>query len=77
MLVCVLHHLIADGWSRGVFIDELAACYQAFNRQVPVSLPELPIQYGDVAVWQRQWQTSGTAKTQLAYGSVAPLFPNF
>ncbi len=67
VLLVVLHHLIADGWSRGVFIEELAACYQAFNCQVPLSLPELPIQYGDVAVWQRQWQTSETAKTQLAY----------
>ncbi|MBD2120465.1 amino acid adenylation domain-containing protein [Trichocoleus sp. FACHB-262] len=67
VLLVILHHLIADGWSRGVFIEELAACYQAFSCQVPVSLPELPIQYGDVAVWQRQWQTSETAKTQLAY----------
>ncbi|MBW4490249.1 MAG: amino acid adenylation domain-containing protein [Trichocoleus desertorum ATA4-8-CV12] len=67
VLLVVLHHLIADGWSRGVFIEELAAFYQAFNRQLPASLPELPIQYGDVAVWQRQWQTSEAAKTQLTY----------
>ncbi|MBD1865329.1 MULTISPECIES: non-ribosomal peptide synthetase [Trichocoleus] len=67
VLLVVLHHLIADGWSRGVFIEELAACYQAFNRQVPVSLPELPIQYGDVAVWQRQWLESEAAKSQLTY----------
>ncbi|HEY9862090.1 MAG TPA: condensation domain-containing protein, partial [Candidatus Obscuribacterales bacterium] len=67
ILLVVLHHLIADGWSRGVFIEELAAFYEAFNRQAPVSLPELLIQYGDVAVWQRQWQTGEAAKSQLTY----------
>ncbi|CAA9588146.1 Polyketide synthase modules and related proteins [uncultured Synechococcales cyanobacterium] len=56
VLVCVLHHLIADGWSRGVLIRELGALYTAGVSGHAASLPELPIQYGDFALWQRQCQ---------------------
>jgi len=56
VLVCVLHHLIADGWSRGVLMRELGALYTAGVSGRAASLPELPIQYGDFALWQRQWQ---------------------
>ena len=52
-VVCVLHHIISDGWSRGILIREVSALYQAFGRGEPSPLPELNVQYGDFAVWQR------------------------
>jgi amino acid adenylation domain-containing protein/non-ribosomal peptide synthase protein (TIGR01720 family) len=56
-LLLTLHHLIADGWSRGVLLKEFTQQYRAIVRGEPLTLPELPIQYGDYAQWQRQtWQ---------------------
>ncbi|WP_414585757.1 condensation domain-containing protein [Scytonema sp. PCC 10023] len=61
------HHIIFDGWSTGVFVQELATLYTAFSTNTPPVLPELPIQYADFAVWQRQWfQQEGLAE-QLSY----------
>ncbi|MDZ7969156.1 MAG: amino acid adenylation domain-containing protein [Nostoc sp. DedSLP03] len=53
-LLVTLHHIIADGWSIGILIKELAALYEAFSRDKS-PLPELPIQYRDFVNWQRQW----------------------
>jgi len=53
-VVLTLHHIVADAWSIGVFVRELAALYAAFLAGRPSPLPELPIQYADFAVWQRQ-----------------------
>ena len=61
-----IHHIIADGWSIGLIFRELGALYQAFSASQPVSLPELPIQYADFAVWQRQWLTD-SLQPQLEY----------
>ncbi|MFB2973198.1 amino acid adenylation domain-containing protein [Aerosakkonema sp. BLCC-F183] len=55
VLVFVMHHIICDGWSMRSFIREVAALYEAFSHSKPSPLPELPIQYADFAVWQRQW----------------------
>jgi amino acid adenylation domain-containing protein len=52
-VVCVLHHIVSDGWSRGILIREVSALYQAFGSGEPSPLSELKIQYGDFAVWQR------------------------
>jgi len=49
-----IHHIIADGWSTGVFARELWALYDAFSKGQPSPLPELPIQYRDYVRWQRQ-----------------------
>src|SRR5579885_1991652 len=49
-----LHHIITDGWSRGIFLREVGSVYEAFLAGRPSPLPELPIQYADFAVWQRQ-----------------------
>ncbi|MDD5275160.1 MAG: amino acid adenylation domain-containing protein [Methylovulum sp.] len=53
-LVLVLHHIVADRWSVGVLMNEVAALYAAFSTGLPSSLPEPAIQYGDYAAWQRQ-----------------------
>ncbi len=55
ILLFTIHHIVFDGWSTSVFIKELAALYTAFVKGEAFSLPALPIQYGDFAVWQRQY----------------------
>ncbi|MEM8778798.1 MAG: condensation domain-containing protein, partial [Cyanobacteria bacterium P01_G01_bin.49] len=67
ILLLVLHHSIADAWSVGIFIQEVAALYQALSHQQPSPLPELPIQYLDFAAWQQQWLQGEILETQLAY----------
>ncbi|MEG4806698.1 amino acid adenylation domain-containing protein [Microcoleus sp. F8-D3] len=67
VLLLTLHHIIFDGWSIGVFLQELAALYQAFSTGKPSPLPELPIQYADFAIWQREWLVGERLQTQLNY----------
>jgi amino acid adenylation domain-containing protein len=62
-----MHHIISDGWSMGVLVQELAPLYEAFSTGGSSPLPELPIQYADYAVWQRQLFDSEFLETQLAY----------
>ncbi len=50
-----MHHIISDGWSAGVLLQEVSALYEAFNAGWPSPLGELPIQYADFARWQRRW----------------------
>ena len=54
MLLLTMHHIVSDGWSLGVLVRELAALYEAFAAGEPSPLPELPVQYADYAVWQRE-----------------------
>ena len=54
-LLLAMHHIVSDGWSMGVLVRELAALYRGVRRGRPSPLPELPVQYADFAVWQRQW----------------------
>jgi amino acid adenylation domain-containing protein len=68
LLVVTVHHIVADGWSMGVFLRELNALYVAFSLGQPASLPELPVQYVDYAAWQREWlDTAETLAEQLRY----------
>ncbi|KOR39763.1 hypothetical protein ADT25_21135, partial [Xanthomonas oryzae] len=55
VLLITLHHLVGDGWSMGVLVQELAALYAAFVDERPDPLPPLTLQYADVAAWQRGW----------------------
>src|ERR671914_717930 len=66
-LLLTVHHIIADGWSMGVFVRELSALYQAFSAGVPSPLAELPIQYADYAQWQRRWLSGGGLEGPLGY----------
>ncbi len=67
LLLLTLHHIIADGWSRGIFLRELTTLYTAGTTRTPAALPALPIQYADYAVWQRAWLRGAVLETQLAY----------
>src|SRR5215211_1573157 len=65
VLLISMHHIVSDGWSMGVFWRELGALYVAFSRDEPSPLPELPIQYADYALWQRQWLRGEALDEQL------------
>jgi amino acid adenylation domain-containing protein len=54
-LVLVMHHIISDGWSARVLLQELGTLYLGFRQGRPAPLPELPVQYADFAIWQREW----------------------
>ncbi|WNV85476.1 amino acid adenylation domain-containing protein [Umezawaea sp. Da 62-37] len=53
VLALCVHHAVVDGWSLGVLVDELAEFYEAAVDARPSDLPELPVQYGDYALWHR------------------------
>jgi len=67
ILLLVTHHIASDGWSSGILWRELATLYEAFSRGEPSPLPELPIQYADYAVWQRNLLQGEVLATQLSY----------
>ena len=66
-LLFTAHHIVFDGWSRDIFFSELASLYEAYRAGRSSPLPELPIQYADYAVWQREWLRGEVLDTQLAY----------
>ncbi|WP_053817198.1 non-ribosomal peptide synthetase, partial [Pseudomonas aeruginosa] len=66
-LLLTLHHIIADGWSMQVLVDELIRVYAALRQDESPALAELPIQYADFAAWQRQWMDGGERERQLGY----------
>jgi amino acid adenylation domain-containing protein len=67
ILLLKMHHIIYDGWSLSIFFGELSRLYEAFTQGLPSPLAELPIQYADFAVWQRQWLTGEVLDRQLNY----------
>jgi amino acid adenylation domain-containing protein len=62
-----MHHIISDGWSMGVLTNEIAALYDSYSKGLPSPLTELPVQYADYAVWQRQWLQGETLEQELGY----------
>ncbi|MCP4653867.1 MAG: non-ribosomal peptide synthetase, partial [bacterium] len=66
-LALAVHHIAFDGWSGTVFLRELTVLYQALCAGRRAHLPELPVQYADFAVWQRQWLRGEVLERQLAY----------
>ncbi len=67
VLLLTLHHIVSDGWSMNVLIDEFIRCYDAHARNETPQLPALPIQYSDYALWQRRWLEAGEQARQLDY----------
>ncbi len=61
------HHVIADGWSAGVFTREFISLYDDFRKGQSASLPELRMQYADYAVDQQVWLKGAEFEAQLAY----------
>jgi amino acid adenylation domain-containing protein len=66
-LLVTMHHIVSDGWSMGVLVNEFSALYAAFSQGQHDPLPTLPIQYADYAVWQRRWITGEVLQRQLAF----------
>ncbi|CCH94318.1 hypothetical protein MICCA_370002 [Microcystis aeruginosa PCC 9432] len=66
LLIC-LHHIVSDGWSMGVFIEELTTLYNAYTKGLEPLLQELPIQYADFAIWQREYLQGEIRENQLNY----------
>ncbi|HKR14769.1 MAG TPA: condensation domain-containing protein, partial [Pyrinomonadaceae bacterium] len=62
-----MHHIVSDGWSMGVLVREIATLYDAFTRERPSPLPELPVQYADFSSWQREWLQGEVLASQLDY----------
>jgi hypothetical protein len=67
LLLITMHHIVTDGWSRGILFRELSELYAAFSAGQPSPLAELPIQYADFAVWQRGWLQGEVLARQLSY----------
>jgi NRPS condensation-like uncharacterized protein len=67
VLVLILHHIIVDGWSIGVLMEELSELYAAFATGREAQLPEPALQFSDFVRWQRSWSTTGAATRQISY----------
>jgi Condensation domain len=67
LFLLTFHHIVADGWSVGLFFDELAELYAAACEGRDALLPTLSVQYPDYAAWQKQWVEGPTGEKQLAF----------
>ncbi len=67
ILVMNTHHIVSGGWSTGIIYRELSVLYQAALENKPSPLPDLPIQYADFAVWQRNWLQGEVLNQQVNY----------
>ncbi len=67
VFLLTMHHIIFDGWSFGILLREVSEIYEAYAAGRPSPLPELPIQYGDFAVWQRRWLRGDAVEAKLGY----------
>ncbi|MBW8849092.1 MAG: non-ribosomal peptide synthetase, partial [Burkholderiales bacterium] len=67
VLLVTMHHIVSDGWSMGVLVNEFSALYAAFAQGRPDPLPPLDVQYPDYAVWQRRWLAGTVLQRQLDF----------
>ena len=67
VFLIAIHHIVTDGWSMQVFGREVSALYASLLGATPVDLPELPIQYGDFAEFQRRGEHGAVVEEQLTY----------
>ncbi len=65
--VLVMHHIVTDGWSMGILLEEFAALYAVYTGAAQNPLTELPVQYADYTLWQRDWLQGEVLEAQLAY----------
>ena len=67
VLVLVMHHIASDGWSMPIFVREFMTAYRALKENLKPTLPSLPIQYADYALWQRHYLEGEALNRQLGY----------
>jgi amino acid adenylation domain-containing protein len=68
VFLTVMHHIISDTWTTGVFFREMVGHYKSLSEHLPAKLPELPVQYADYSVWQRRsLEEGGELTAQLEY----------
>ena len=67
VLLVTIHHIVSDGWSMGVLVNEFSALYAAFSQGQSDPLPALPLQYADYAMWPRRWITGEVLQQQLDF----------
>ena len=67
VLLFTMHHIVSDGWSMEILTREVSALYEAYAAGQESPLTELPIQYADYAVWQREWLQGEVLEEQLGY----------
>lgn len=67
VVLLTLHHIVSDGWSMGILVNEIAALYQAYLEQKPNPLPDLERQYADYAAWQHQQLETPAMAAQVDY----------
>jgi amino acid adenylation domain-containing protein len=67
VLLISAHHIVADGWSLEIFIQELSEFYDSFSLARAPVVPELPVQYLDFSIWQRSWLQGELLEEQLEY----------
>jgi amino acid adenylation domain-containing protein len=67
VLFFLIHHIVYDSWSLGIFLKEWFAHYNALVAGQELALPELPFQYGDFAIWQREQIDNDLHRKQSAY----------
>jgi amino acid adenylation domain-containing protein len=66
-LVVNIHHIVMDGWSKGIMLQEMMSLYEAFSQGNPSPLKELPVQYTDYVSWHHEWVQGKLFQSQLAY----------
>ncbi|CUS36977.1 putative Multi-domain non-ribosomal peptide synthetase [Candidatus Nitrospira nitrosa] len=67
VLLLTMHHIVSDAWSSHILVREMTELYVAQVQSRPAALPELPVQYADFAIWQRQWLSGTRLDRQLDY----------
>jgi amino acid adenylation domain-containing protein len=67
LFLLVVHHIVIDGWSFGILVQEVTSAYEAFSRGMPLLVPDLPAQYSDFARWQRETHDEVREKAELEY----------
>ncbi|WP_275269411.1 non-ribosomal peptide synthetase [Pantoea ananatis] len=66
-LLLVMHHIISDGWSLNIMINELGLLYSAYSKGKDIDLPKLSIQYADYSIWQREWLKGEVLNRKMLY----------
>lgn len=67
ILFLVMHHMVTDGWSIAILFRELTKCYESFTKGTVPELPELTLQYGEYAEWQRDYLSGDVLSKEVEF----------